>query len=85
MLFDLFGKLLQTESIDWPWVSGPGGPRSPIRSLKHYNMQKSLEVTVNRSSNVDSIKPLADVGDAEPKCMVVFSWALIAMGGQGRQ
>ena len=47
---------------------------------QHYNMQKSLDV--NRSSNVDSIKPLADVGDAEPKCMVVFSWALIAMGGQ---
>ena len=47
-------------------------------------MQKSLDV--NRSSNVDSIKPLADVGDAEPKCMVVFSWALIAMGGHlGRQ
>ena len=43
-------------------------------------MQKSLDM--NRSSNIDSIKPLADVGDAEPKCMVVFSWALIAMGGQ---
>ena len=79
MLFDLFGELLQTESIDWPWVSGPGGPRSPVYK-QHYNMQKSLDV--NRSSNVDSIKPLADVGDAEPKCMVVFSWALIAMGGQ---
>ena len=79
MLFDLFGKLLQTESIDWLRVSGPGGPRSPVYK-QHYNMQKSLDV--NRSSNVDSIKPLADVGDAEPKCMVVFSWALIAMGGQ---
>ena len=46
---------------------------------QHYNMQKSLDV--NRISNVDSIKPLTDVGDAEPKCMVVFSWALITMGG----
>ena len=46
---------------------------------QHYNMQKSLDV--NRSSNVDSIKPLTDVGDAEPKGMVMFSWALITMGG----
>ena len=32
--FDLFGESLQTESIDWLRVSGPGGPRSPIRSLQ---------------------------------------------------
>ena len=80
--FDLFGESLQTESIDWLRVSGPGGPRhAHLYGVykQHYNMQKSLDV--NRSSNVDSIKPLTDVGDAEPKCMVVFSWALITMGG----
>ena len=26
--FDLFGELLQTESIDWLRVSGPGGPHT---------------------------------------------------------
>ena len=83
--FDLFGESLQTESIDWLRVSSQQWAGWTTHAhlygvyKQHYNMQKSLDV--NRSLNVDSIKPLTDVGDAEPKCMVVFSWALITMGG----
>ena len=32
------------------------------------------------SSKEDFSKPLSEVGDTEPKCMIVFSWLIISFG-----